>query len=158
MLLPGLKCNWLAKTVGPGPLKRICNHVLPITLHFQSLHQAQELTDQQIAELSGLSDQKHFRSVLDKILVPRVVGTANHKAVGDFIISEMKKLGWETTEDAFTDRTPIGNLNFRNIVAKLNPQADRFLMLACHYDSKYYREHAFVGECIFFVAEVPGSY
>ncbi|XP_026333028.1 glutaminyl-peptide cyclotransferase [Hyposmocoma kahamanoa] len=111
----------------------------------KSLHQAQELTDQQIAELSDLADQKYFRAVLDKILVPRVVGTANHKRVGDFIITEMKKLGWDTSEDTFTDSTPIGNLNFRNIVAKLNPQADRYLMLACHYDSKYYREHAFVG-------------
>ena len=48
--------------------------------------------------------------------------------------------------DIFNDTTPNFNtLEFENIVAKLNPDASRYLVLACHYDSKYSREGDFVG-------------
>lgn len=59
----------------------------------------------------------------------------------------MRDLGWAVEEDVFTDDTPVfGPLRFRNVVARLNPAAERVLALACHYDSKYTREHVFVGE------------
>lgn len=113
----------------------------------QKYHEAQELTDQNVIDISNLSDKNHFNKVFNEIVIPRVVGTPNHKKVGDFIISQMRGLGWTITEDAFTDRTPThGLLNFKNIIATLNPNADRYLVLACHYDSKYVREHAFVGK------------
>lgn len=51
----------------------------------QRQHRAQELTDQDVRSLAALSDRDRFRAVLDPILVPRVVGTTNHKLVGDFI-------------------------------------------------------------------------
>lgn len=38
--------------------------------------------------------------------------------------------------DEFVQRTPLGNTKFTNIVAELNPQADRKLALVAHYDSK----------------------
>lgn len=40
--------------------------------------------------------------------------------------------------DSFTSETPIGNLPFKNIIATHNPEAKRFLDIACHYDSKYF--------------------
>lgn len=48
------------------------------------------------------------------------------------------KAGWEVTEDAFYAHTPYGQLPFTNIIATLNPEAKRQLVLACHFDSKYY--------------------
>ncbi|RVE45920.1 hypothetical protein evm_009393 [Chilo suppressalis] len=109
-------------------------------------HEPQDLTDQQIKDIAKLSDMDHFRSILNEILIPRVVGTANHEKVGNFIVKQMRDLGWDVTENIFPDQTPVfGTLNFRNIIAKLNPSADRYLVLACHYDSKYTREHVFVG-------------
>lgn len=46
--------------------------------------------------------------------------------------------------DAFQNHTPYGQMPFTNIVARLNPNADRFLTLACHYDSKYFADFEFV--------------
>lgn len=90
---------------------------------------------------------KHFKTVLNEILVPRVVGTPSHDKVASFISDQMKGLGWDVTENEFQDETPVfGTLTFKNIIAKLNRDADRFLVLACHYDSKYMREHVFVGK------------
>ncbi|XP_016300669.1 glutaminyl-peptide cyclotransferase-like [Sinocyclocheilus anshuiensis] len=57
--------------------------------------------------------------------------------------------GWEVTEDAFYAHTPYGQLPFTNIIATLNPAAKRQLVLACHFDSKYYPPqwdgHEFLG-------------
>lgn len=112
----------------------------------KNFHEAQELTDQNVRDIAAMSDMNHFKSVLNEILIPRVVGTPNHDKVSNYISQQMRDLGWEVTENVFSDTTPVfGSLNFKNIIAKLNPNADRFLVLACHYDSKYMREHVFVG-------------
>ncbi|XP_075973206.1 glutaminyl-peptide cyclotransferase-like [Anticarsia gemmatalis] len=112
----------------------------------KNFHEAQELTDLDVKSLAQLSDMTHFKTILNEILIPRVVGTPNHQKVGNYIVTQMRDLGWDVTEDTFTDHTPVfGVLTFKNIIAKLNPDADRYLVLACHYDSKYMREHVFVG-------------
>lgn len=46
--------------------------------------------------------------------------------------------GWEVTTDRFDSDTPYGRLPFTNLIATLDPSAKRRLVLACHYDSKYY--------------------
>ncbi|XP_035598530.1 glutaminyl-peptide cyclotransferase-like isoform X2 [Oncorhynchus keta] len=38
----------------------------------------------------------------------------------------------------FESHTPYGPMTINNIIATLNPSAKRRLVLACHYDSKYY--------------------
>lgn len=48
----------------------------------------------------------------------------------------MKSNGWSVELDEFKASTPNGVLNMTNIVATLNPKADRFMVIACHYDSK----------------------
>ncbi|PNF26930.1 Glutaminyl-peptide cyclotransferase [Cryptotermes secundus] len=109
-------------------------------------HAPNLLSDEQIVKVAGLSNVNHFEYVLDTILIPRVVGTANHEFVKQFIIKTMQELDWRVESDPFEENTPIfGRLQFENVVATLNPNARRYLVLACHYDSKYYRENNFVG-------------
>lgn len=58
----------------------------------------------------------------------------------------MERLDWTVESDKFTEKTPnLGVLQFENIIAKLNPNAKRYLALACHYDSKYTEGATFVG-------------
>lgn len=58
----------------------------------------------------------------------------------------MQDLNWTVESDVFEEHTPIfGSLQFENIIAKLNPDAKRYLAMACHYDSKYTKERNFVG-------------
>lgn len=49
--------------------------------------------------------------------------------------------------DPFTALTPLGPLDFGNVVATLDPGAARHLTLACHYDSKLFASESvpFVG-------------
>ncbi|CAJ0950947.1 unnamed protein product, partial [Mesorhabditis belari] len=85
---------------------------------------------------SDFWDLSRFKSFLKPILVPRIVGTPQHRQVGDFLQKTMQDMGWHTEWDEFTDNTPYGVKPFRSLIATYNPQAARRLVLACHYDSK----------------------
>ena len=47
----------------------------------------------------------------------------------------MSKLGWTIEEDKFEQDTIIGNVEFTNIIATLDPNAPRRMVIACMYIS-----------------------
>nr|KAF6430140.1 glutaminyl-peptide cyclotransferase [Molossus molossus] len=56
--------------------------------------------------------------------------------------------GWVLEVDTFLSQTPYGYRSFSNIISTLNPTAKRHLVLACHYDSKFFHHwhnRVFVG-------------
>lgn len=52
----------------------------------------------------------------------------------------MGDLGWHIEEDKFIANAPRTTVRMKNIIATLDPDAPRRLILACHYDSKIMRE------------------
>lgn len=96
-----------------------------------------------------LGDTQRFNETLSHILVPRVVGTEGHRNVRQYIQKRLTDLGWHMETDSFEADTPAagphGRLTFENIIATLDPQAERYLVLACHYDSKHFVEFEFLG-------------
>ena len=48
----------------------------------------------------------------------------------------MSSLGWTIEEDSFQQNTVVGRVRFTNIIATLDPNAPRRMVIACHYDSK----------------------
>lgn len=93
-----------------------------------------------------MSNVAHLKQATREILIPRIVGTPGHKKVRDYISKSLKDLQWSVELDSFNDTVPIlGNLEFHNIIATLNPNAERYLVLACHYDSKYMPNVEFLG-------------
>lgn len=102
-------------------------------------HKSVNLVGDQLLKVASLSDNLTvFNKALKNILVPRVVGTENHKKVQQFITQELTNIGWSVEYDTFKANTPLGQLQFKNIIAYRNPKAKRFLDIACHYDSKYF--------------------
>jgi len=83
-----------------------------------------------------MDDLEGLQRILDKILVVRVAGTTQIKEVEKFIKKAMERLNWHVSTDEFEQNTVIGPKNFSNIIATLNPEAPRRLIIACHYDSK----------------------
>lgn len=59
----------------------------------------------------------------------------------------MRNLNWDVEENAFYDQTPVDEegqeRRFVNIIARLNANAERYLVVAAHYDSKLMKN--FVG-------------
>ncbi|XP_011493974.1 PREDICTED: glutaminyl-peptide cyclotransferase [Ceratosolen solmsi marchali] len=110
------------------------------------LHKASHMTRSDINALAYLTNIHHINNVLKNICIVRVVGTPGHLKVKKYIKSTLKSLNWSVESDIFEDRTPVfGKLKFENIIARFNPKAKRFLVLACHYDSKYEKKFKFVG-------------
>lgn len=94
---------------------------------------------------NDITDKSDIDVILDNILIVRVPGTPGNLQVRNYIANRMQQLGWHTELDQFDDRTPLGTVNFANIIATLDPRAERYLVLACHYDSKLYNNMVFVG-------------
>ena len=68
----------------------------------------------------------------------RTADTANNTQVRNYIIDTLKKLKWEVEEDTFTDQTPYGVKTFTNVIATKDPKASRRVIVAAHFDSKYF--------------------
>jgi len=84
-------------------------------------------------------------ALLTPLLVERVVGTESHKKVQEFILNHYTGLHWDVEKDTFTANTPYGEKTFTNYVFTKNPKAERRLVLAAHYDSKYFENVKFIG-------------
>ncbi|KAL6261768.1 hypothetical protein P5V15_006857 [Pogonomyrmex californicus] len=135
----------LAAVVSPHAAEQGGSREIPFPRQ-KFYHVPGSLTNEQIATLAGLTNVTHMNEVLDNICVVRIVGTPEHARVREYIKRTMKGLGWTIESDTFESETPIfGKLQFENIIAKLNPNAKRYLALACHFDSKYTRERDFIG-------------
>ncbi|KAJ1568060.1 hypothetical protein HK405_003774 [Cladochytrium tenue] len=75
-------------------------------------------------------------SFLEPFLLPRVSGTPANVRVRDHLVQTLSALGWNVETDVFRDKTPVGELEFANVIATWNPHAPRRLVLAAHFDSK----------------------
>jgi hypothetical protein len=61
--------------------------------------------------------------------------------VAQFLLAHFRGLGgWRVDVDEFAASTPHGSKTFTNLVFTLDPYAPRRLVLAAHYDSKYFAQ------------------
>ncbi|KAL8572549.1 hypothetical protein ACOMHN_040453 [Nucella lapillus] len=85
----------------------------------------------------GMSDDRLRKVVLAPLIAqPRVSGTPGNDRARSLITKWMSDAGWAVEEDSFLDITPYGQRRFTNIIATLNPNGGRRVVVACHYDSK----------------------
>lgn len=84
-------------------------------------------------------------SYLKPLLVPRVSGTENNIKVRNFIMDHFKSLNWQVEEDKFEAETPLGVKEFSNVIVTKNPHHPSRMVLAAHYDSKYFENFDFIG-------------
>lgn len=86
-------------------------------------------------------DETYFNKTLKEILIPRWAESWGHFEVIEFIAKELEVLGFVTKRDEFGDTIP-----FTNVIGIMNPNAEKFIMLSCHLDSKYIEDmEEFVG-------------
>ncbi|XP_078085720.1 glutaminyl-peptide cyclotransferase-like [Mustelus asterias] len=116
------------------------------------LHKPKYLNADDIQNITSLTNiTQMWYSLLKPILRERYPGSAGNQAVRQHIISQLDgfQAGWITEVDTFQEAIPYGTVTFSNIISTLDPSAKRRLVLACHYDSKYYNKwwysRAYVG-------------
>ena len=77
---------------------------------------------------------------------PRVAGTPGAVKAREYITAELKKLaGVRVQVKAFDADSPHGTLKLANIVAVLPGRRPDVIMLAGHYDTKFFKQFRFVG-------------
>lgn len=96
-------------------------------------------------EIASKTVEEIIKEDIERIAVVRVSDTPSHKAVQEYIISQFQGTKFTIEKDVFRDNTPLGEKEFTNIIATYNPNAEHFLVLAAHYDSKYFPTFNFVG-------------
>ncbi|KAK6907293.1 glutaminyl cyclase [Kwoniella mangroviensis CBS 10435] len=88
------------------------------------------------------SDPPQWNSVdeghLGKLLIPRASGSQNNTLVQNYISSVFTKLGWHEEKTPFRGTTPIGDIDFTNLIYTFDPSAPRKIILAAHFDSKWF--------------------
>ncbi|XP_001167364.3 glutaminyl-peptide cyclotransferase isoform X2 [Pan troglodytes] len=102
----------------------------------------------QIAEGTSISEM--WQNDLQPLLIERYPGSPGSYAARQHIMQRIQRLqaDWVLEIDNFLSQTPYGYRSFSNIISTLNPTAKRHLVLACHYDSKYFshwNNRVFVG-------------
>lgn len=99
-----------------------------------------------VANAVNVQDLK--RQDLNPLLIPRIPDTPGSQAARDHIVSQLDSIGgWDIDLHTFQDTAPqpFGLTTFTNIIATANPNVKRRLVLACHYDSKYFEGQEFIG-------------
>jgi len=123
-------------------------------------HKFKSLTEGELNKISSRNNEALLKSFVETIMIPRVPGSDGHHRVNAFIIKTMRDLGWVVETDVFKDKTPFGEKEFSNIIATLPLKSatstaasssgsasilpPRRLAIACHYDSKYYKDIKFL--------------
>lgn len=68
---------------------------------------------------------------------PRIPNTKAHTNCGNWLVAQLKKYGCQVTEQTFKATTFDGTtLNARNIIGSINPQANKRILLAAHWDTR----------------------
>ena len=76
---------------------------------------------------------------------PRISGSAELARMRDYIVSSLKTSGLAVRQDAFTAATPFGEKKMVNLTAEIPGESKDVVMIASHYDSKFYKDMRFVG-------------
>jgi Zn-dependent M28 family amino/carboxypeptidase len=76
---------------------------------------------------------------------PRPPDTPQLEKTRAYIVNELKSYGLNVTLDQFTATTPQGPKKMANIVAEIPGETKTSILIASHYDTKFYKDMQFVG-------------
>ena len=76
---------------------------------------------------------------------PRPAGSQALEKTREYIVRELKSYGLKTALDEFTAATPQGKVRMANVIAELPGETADVIILASHYDTKYFKDIRFVG-------------
>ena len=92
---------------------------------------------------NGERAMEHVRKQLD--FGPRPPGSPELAKTRLYISNELKTYGLSFTTDEFRASTPQGEKNMANITAEIPGESKDVIIIASHYDSKYFKDMRFVG-------------
>ena len=92
---------------------------------------------------NGERAMEHVKKQIE--IGPRVSGSPELGKTRDYIIKLLASYGLEIRTDEFTADTPIGEKKMMNITAELPGESKDVIIIASHYETKYFKDMLFVG-------------
>jgi len=92
---------------------------------------------------NGERAMDHVRKQLE--IGPRPPGSPELAKTREYIVNTLKSPGVAVSTDEFTESTPLGPLKMANITAEIPGESKDVIIIASHYDTKYYKDMRFVG-------------
>jgi hypothetical protein len=92
---------------------------------------------------NGERAMEHVRKQIE--IGPRIPGSLELAKSRDYIVSSMKTSGLAVRTDQFTATTPLGEKKMVNITGEIPGESADVIVVASHYDSKYFKDMHFVG-------------
>lgn len=86
---------------------------------------------------------EHVRKQVE--IGPRIPGSPELAQTRDYIVSALKASGLAVSTDEFSATTPQGVKKMVNLTAEIPGESKDVIILASHYDSKFYKDMRFVG-------------
>ncbi|HEX7295875.1 MAG TPA: M28 family peptidase, partial [Pyrinomonadaceae bacterium] len=86
---------------------------------------------------------QHVRKQVD--IGPRPPDTTALERTRQYIMNELRSYGLRVFTDEFTAKTPLGERRMANIVGDVPGEMKDVILLASHYDTKFYDDMRFVG-------------
>jgi hypothetical protein len=88
-------------------------------------------------QTGGFDGQRAFQHVANLVAIgPRTAGTDGNHRAQDYIISQLKSFGCTVDPESFHTPTPVGDMDMRNIVAKIPGASPDIVLFLTHYDTK----------------------
>jgi peptidase M28-like protein len=86
---------------------------------------------------AGFDGQRAFQQVSNLVAIgPRTAGTDGNHRAQDYIIAQLKGFGCAVDTDAFHTPTPVGDVEMKNIIAKIPGASPDIVLFLTHYDTK----------------------
>jgi Zn-dependent M28 family amino/carboxypeptidase len=76
---------------------------------------------------------------------PRPPGSPELEKTRAYIVDQLKSFGLTVAVDEFTAKTPHGDKKMANITGELSGETKTTILIASHYDTKFYKDMLFVG-------------
>ena len=96
-----------------------------------------------VAAFNGERAMDHVKKQLD--FGPRPPDTPQLAKTRDYIANELKSYGLKVSFDEFVATTPQGEKKMANIVGEIPGESKALILLASHYDTKFYKDMHFLG-------------
>ena len=91
----------------------------------------------------GARAMDHVRKQID--FGPRPPDTPQLAKTRAYITNELKSYGLTVSVDEFTAVTPLGEKKMANITGEIAGETNTLILIASHYDTKYYKDMIFLG-------------
>jgi hypothetical protein len=96
-----------------------------------------------VPTFNGERAMDHVRKQID--FGPRPPDSPQLARTRAYITNELKAYGLNVSFDEFTATTPHGEKKMANIVAEIAGETNTLILIASHYDTKFYKDMYFVG-------------